>query len=252
MKNSFVYGAGGVVSADVAVPEHEREVAFYSSVLTTGQSPLWQKDLMNNLGFPIIGLGERTPEYESLPLQWMPHFQVADVAASAAAVVEMGGVEQLHAKGEDGQSKWACGTDPDGASFGLIPVVDAPEENGGPKEGEVGRISWLSLSVTDPAASQAFYQKVIGWTPVARDNGDVAGGHAYDMQLGNGEVAAEIVSAGGEEGVPPVWLIHVSVGDLQESLHRVQDGGGRVVKAGAKSAIFADPIGVYFGLQQGE
>ena len=69
-----------VHSADIAVPEHERELRFYASVLTTGDAPLWRAEsLMNNLGMPVIGLGAQSPEYSSLPLQWMPHIQVADV-----------------------------------------------------------------------------------------------------------------------------------------------------------------------------
>jgi pyruvate/2-oxoglutarate dehydrogenase complex dihydrolipoamide dehydrogenase (E3) component len=32
-------GIGAVVSADIAGPEHERELRFYSSVLATGESP---------------------------------------------------------------------------------------------------------------------------------------------------------------------------------------------------------------------
>ena len=52
--------AGGVLSADIAVPEHQREVAFYSRILTTGENPLWREDLMNNMGMPIIGLGPPT------------------------------------------------------------------------------------------------------------------------------------------------------------------------------------------------
>ncbi len=83
MRN-VVHGVGGVLSADIAVPDHERELAFYSEILTTGDAPLWRDDLMNNLGTPVIGLGARTPEYDNLPLQWMPHFQVADVTTSAA------------------------------------------------------------------------------------------------------------------------------------------------------------------------
>ena len=123
MKKSFFQGVGGVLSADIAVPEHERELAFYSKVLTTGDAPLWRDDLMNNQGTPIIGLGARTPEYDSLPLQWMPHFQVADVATSAATAIEMGGKELMHGKTDDGQSQWAVLADQVGAAFGVIPVV---------------------------------------------------------------------------------------------------------------------------------
>ena len=104
MHKPFVHRVGGVLSADIAVPDHDRELDFYSRVLTTGDEPLWREDLMNNLGMPVIGLGVRTPEYSELPQQWMPHFQVADVAASAASAIELGGktVEMHHIAPGDG------------------------------------------------------------------------------------------------------------------------------------------------------
>lgn len=128
MRNPFLHGVGGVLSADIAVPEHERELRFYSKVLTTGASPLWQDDLTNNQGTPVIGLGARSPEYETLPLQWMPHIQVSDVAASADRTLELGGQELIHAKGDDGQSQWAVLVDPSGAAFGVVPAAaDGPD-----------------------------------------------------------------------------------------------------------------------------
>lgn len=70
MSEFFDPGVGAVLSADIAVSEHERVVRFYSRVLSTGENPLWREDdLMNNLGMPIIGLGARSPEYAELPLQ---------------------------------------------------------------------------------------------------------------------------------------------------------------------------------------
>ena len=41
------------------------ELDFYSTILTTGDAPLWRDDLTNNLGTPVIGLGVRTPEYNT-------------------------------------------------------------------------------------------------------------------------------------------------------------------------------------------
>ncbi len=32
MRNPFFHGVGGVLSADIAVPDHERELGFYSQV----------------------------------------------------------------------------------------------------------------------------------------------------------------------------------------------------------------------------
>ena len=112
MSDPFAPRVGGVLSADIAVPEHEREVRFYSRVLSTGESPLWREDLMNNLGMPIIGLGARSKEHEMLPLQWMPHIQVADVATSVERALGLGGSELMHGKDDDGKSQWAVLLDP--------------------------------------------------------------------------------------------------------------------------------------------
>ena len=55
MRNPFATGVGGVLSADIAVPDHARELGFYAKVLTTGKAPLWRDDLTNNQGTPVIG-----------------------------------------------------------------------------------------------------------------------------------------------------------------------------------------------------
>ncbi|MFT5050903.1 MAG: hypothetical protein ACI8QZ_002309 [Chlamydiales bacterium] len=67
MSDTLLPGVVGVVSADIAVPEHERELRFYSRVLNTGEIPLWRDDLMNDLDQPIIGLGARIAEYSRIP-----------------------------------------------------------------------------------------------------------------------------------------------------------------------------------------
>ena len=67
MSDHFIPRVGGILSADIAVPEHEIETRFYSRVLSTGEDPLWREDLMNNHGVPVIGLLEpQTP----LPKLW--------------------------------------------------------------------------------------------------------------------------------------------------------------------------------------
>ena len=254
MQNPFVHGVGGVLSADIAVPDHEREIAFYSSILTTGDAPLWRDDLMNNFGTPIIGLGVRTPEYDSLPLQWMPHFQVADVAASATCAIDMGGKELMHGKDVDGQSQWAVLVDPDGAAFGIIPVV--PGESDTARQNErLGCISWLSLAVPNASSSRDFYQQVIGWSakPVGEENseGYVA---KFEMLIDDESAAAENCQFRNEQNsIPSVWLIHLPVDDLVESLRRVNESGGAVINefAEAKYSVVRDPVGVYLALQNG-
>lgn len=250
MHEKFVHGVGGVLSADVAVPDHERELDFYSKILTTGDAPLWRDDLTNNLGTPVIGLGVRTPEYSTLPLLWMPHFQVADVAASAACAIDMGGKELMH----DSQSRWAVLADQVGAAFGVIPVVACEPASTGQAE-RVGCISWLSLTVPDALPSRDFYRNVVGWKAKSNETEDSEGQFAsFEMQADNEIAAAEICQYRSEDkGIPSVWLIHLPVDDLVESLRLVSQGGGEVIKecAEAKYAVVRDPVGVYLALQAG-
>ncbi|MDQ5853069.1 MAG: hypothetical protein M3380_13580, partial [Chloroflexota bacterium] len=171
MSEPFAPRVGAVFSADIAVPEHERVMRFYSRVLSTGEHPLWrEEDLMNNLGMPIIGVGARSADYAHLPLHWMPHIQVADVAASVQRALELGGSVLMHAKDDDGKSQWAVLLDPNGAAFGIIPVV--PVEAIPPSDGvaspdaaaPVGRIAWLDLTVADASATRDFYRQVVAWS----------------------------------------------------------------------------------------
>ncbi len=254
MIDGYVSRIGGIISADMAVPDHEGEVRFYSRVLTTGDNPLWGEDLMNNLGMPIIGLGPMSPEYEHLPRQWMVHIQVADVATSVERAVALGGRELLHGKDDDGNSQWAGLADPNGAAFGIMPVVPAEAM---PKfEGDLakaGRIAWVDLTVPDAASTRDFYQQVVGWTPQDVAMTDGADDYAdYNMLGADGKPAAGVCHARGvNSSLPPVWLIYLPVGDLSESLSRVRDGGGKVVSESGGIAVIQDPAGVFLALAQG-
>lgn len=256
MTNPFVPRVGGILSADIAVPEHARELRFYARALTTGESPLWRDDLMNNVGQPIIGLGARSEEYENLPLQWMPHIQVADVAASAKRALDLGGKALML----DDKSRWAVLLDPNGAAFGIVPVVSA--EAVPPADGvaaHVGHISWLDLTVADASASRDFYQQVVGWSVQDIRMEDSRGRYGdYSMVGGDGNKAAGIRHArGANVGLPPVWMICLPVGDLAESIRRVREEGGRIVSEtrandGAYSrAVVQDPVGAYISLVSG-
>jgi len=265
MSDPLVPRVGGVLSADIAVPEHEREMRFYSRVLSTGEHPLWREDLMNNRGMPVIGLGARSTEYADLPLQWIPHIQVADVAASVERALDLSGSELMHAKDNDGKSQWAVLLDPNGAAFGIIPVVSAEELP--PTEGvasrdaatRVGCISWLDLTVSDASAARDFYREVVEWSVQDVEIKEASERYAdYNMCGDDGNPAAGVCHARGVNlGLPAVWMIHLPVGDLAESLRRVREGGGKVIKATRGTdgeyayAAVQDPVGACLALVPG-
>ena len=254
----FLPRVGGVLSADIAVPEHEREVRFYSRVLSTGESPVWGEDLMNNLGMPVIGLGERNDDHAHLPVQWMPHIQVADVGASVQRALKLGGSELMFATDDQGNGQWAVLQDPNGAAFGIIPVVaaDAIPQTAGPATDRVGRIAWLDLTVADAVTTRDFYQAVVGWAVQDVEMGGTDEKYFdYVMQGADGQPAGGVCHArGGNSGLPPVWLLYLPVGDMTESLTRVEAEGGTVIRVTRKKdgtcvyAVVQDPVGAYIAL----
>lgn len=266
MSEVFVPGIGAVFSADIAVPEHEREMSFYSRVLSTGENPLWrEEDLLSSLGIPVIGVGERTGGYADLPVQWMPHIMVADVAASAKRARDLGGTVLMHTKGDDGMSLWAVLLDPNGAAFGIIPIVPGealpPSAAAAAGDGSApfGRIYWLDLTVPDASATRDFYRKVIEWSVQDVEMNDAGQSYAdYNMLGADGDPAAGICHArGANADLPPVWMIYLPVGDLAESLRRVSDEGGKVIKAVRGKdgeytyAAIQDPVGASLALVAG-
>lgn len=265
MPDPFDPRVGGILSADIAVPQHERVVRFYARILSTGNSPLWREDLMNNLGIPVIGVGPQSAEYADLPTIWMPHIQVDDVAGSVKRALDLGGREFAHAKGDDGTSQWAVLFDPDGAAFGLIPVVsrdDVPlTEDSLSHDGaaSIGCISWVDLTVADASTSRDFYQQVVGWSVKHVEMEDAGERYAdYNMIGGDGNPAAGVCHArGANAGLPPVWMLYLSVGDIAESVRRVQEEGGKIIKQTTGTdgkftyAVIQDPVGAYLALVPG-
>jgi uncharacterized protein len=80
----------------------------------------------------------------------------------------------------------------------------------------------------------------------------------YNMLGDDGNPAAGVCHARGVNmGLPPVWMIYLPVGDLAESLRRVEEEGGAIIKAvpgdAGKYAYAAvqDPVGACLVLMLG-
>lgn len=262
MNSPYVSGVGEIPTADIAVPQYDRVLQFYSRVLSTGENPLWREDLMNNCGIPVIGLGKSSAEYADLPLQWMPHIQVADIAQSVKHALDMGGSEVYHGRDDDGKSQWALLLDPNGAAFGLIPVISEDEiTSATSSDGDTsfGCISWLDLTVTKASLISDFYQTVIGWSVQETEEQDASERYIDYNMLGDADTPSARVrhARGANKDLPSVWMLYLPVGDIAESLRRVKEEGGKIIKQkigidGVYAyAIIQDPVGVSLGLVPG-
>lgn len=120
---------------------------------------------------------------------------------------------------------------------------------------EPGTIAWADLTVENAPALRDFYTEVVGWKcePL-----EVGGYSDYVMRSQTDDTAlAGICHAKGvNEGLPPQWLVHITVADLDASIAACVRLGGRVQKepfdmgAFGRIAVITDPAGASVALLQ--
>jgi hypothetical protein len=116
-----------------------------------------------------------------------------------------------------------------------------------------GRFVWHEQVSSDPAQAQGFYTQLFGWSTEVFEPGEVD----YVMIAAGGQTHGGFGRA--MEGAPPPhWLSHVAVDDLDETIERVQEAGGKVAAGPfemsevGRMAIVADPQGAFLGIFQAE
>jgi len=118
-----------------------------------------------------------------------------------------------------------------------------------PKPGE---ISWTDLTVERAEQVRDFYEAVVGWTPEPLSMGT----YSDFVMNANGTGTAGICHARGSNAdLPPVWLIYITVDDLDHSLDECERLGGSLVSAprsygGGRSCVIKDPAGAICALYQ--
>jgi predicted enzyme related to lactoylglutathione lyase len=115
-----------------------------------------------------------------------------------------------------------------------------------------GTVSWQDLTVNNAEAVRDFYQAVVGWTPEALSMGSYSD---FVMNADGGGIAGICHARGANAGLPPVWLIYITVDDLDHSLEECQRLGGSLVAAprgygGGRYCVIKDPAGAICALYQ--
>ncbi len=115
-----------------------------------------------------------------------------------------------------------------------------------------GTITWQDLTVEDAERVRDFYQSVVGWTPKAVNMGPYSD---FVMSGSDGDVAGICHARGGNADLPPVWLIYITVDDLDHSIGECQRLGGSLLGAprsygGGRYCVIKDPAGAVCALYQ--
>lgn len=114
---------------------------------------------------------------------------------------------------------------------------------------EDGLIVWYDLMSTDPAATDAFYADVFGWTVEAES----AMPNGYRMMSQNGEHFGGVLPWDIAMSASS-WMSYIQISQLDELVHRATELGGTIHVGGTdipgvgRFAIVADPTGAPFYL----
>lgn len=118
-----------------------------------------------------------------------------------------------------------------------------------------GRMAWVDLTVEEAPRVRDFYGAVVGWQAEELPLGEHSDFVMRDPSTG--EAAAGICHARGvNAGLPPQWLVYWTVADLEASLARCLELGGKVraepfdMGGFGRMCVIEDPSGAVAGLVQ--
>jgi predicted enzyme related to lactoylglutathione lyase len=110
-----------------------------------------------------------------------------------------------------------------------------------------GAVSWTELTTPDPAAAQAFYGKLFGWS---FDTMDMGSGPYHVIKVGKDDAIGGIMATPPEaKGMPPMWGSYVTVADCDATAAQCIALGGKVcvgpmdIPTVGRFAMLQDPQG---------
>lgn len=120
--------------------------------------------------------------------------------------------------------------------------------------GRVGTIGWFDLTVPDAAKARDFYKSVVGWTTSDVNMGDYTD---YSMHPPGGDPVAGVCHARGPNAdLPAIWLMYITVADLEKSVANCQANGGSAITpirdmgSYGRMVVIRDPAGAMCALIQ--
>jgi uncharacterized protein len=117
---------------------------------------------------------------------------------------------------------------------------------------KIGTFGWYDLSVNDAEKVSSFYSEVVGWKKEGLSMGDY---DDYVMKAPNTDegVAGVCHARGNNAYIPPQWLLYVYVENLDQSLEKCVNLGGKIIGTKRKMGesfycLIQDPEGAHLML----
>ncbi len=121
-------------------------------------------------------------------------------------------------------------------------------------DAKAGTILWHDLTVKNAETVSEFYTSVVGWKREALDMGGYSD-YGLTVEGKKAPVGGICHRRGPNARLPAQWLIYIAVDDLEKSLKRVLQLGGKVrsdvmAVGDGTACIIQDPAGAVCALYQ--
>jgi predicted enzyme related to lactoylglutathione lyase len=200
-------------------------------------------------GENVAGMGEPSPDMKEAVTVWNSYVSVENVDKAVEQVKELGG-KVLHEPGdvmEAGRTALIAG--PEGAPLWLW---QAGKHAGASLVNEPGAFVWNELMASSADEPVDFYTKLFGWVHKVQELPD---GRVYHFFENKGRPAAALLQMTKDMGdMPAMWAIYLAVANLDDSLGKVKELGGKVefgpmtIPDTGSFAMVGDTVGGHFYL----
>ncbi|HEY1338171.1 MAG TPA: VOC family protein [Bryobacteraceae bacterium] len=119
-----------------------------------------------------------------------------------------------------------------------------------------GSLTWIELGTTDQNAAKQFYASLFGWTPIDFPMGPSGVYTMFSLDARNTGACYTLDEQMRKAGVPPHWMLYVSVTSADETADKVKSAGGKVMNGPfdvmefGRMAVLQDPTGAVFSVWQ--
>ena len=215
---------------------------------TQGGPPYGQFELG---GKGVSGIGQLSDEMKTqgIPPHWNNYINVDDVDAIAKKAESLGAkvVMPPYKILEAGWMTYI--TDPTGAAVGFW---QRNQHYGAQLVNDPGAFCWNELATPDIEGSKQFFGELLGWECVDNPNPKTK---YYIIKNKGTENGGMIQMTAEWEGVPPHWMAYFATADIQNTVNKMTENGGKIcvppfdIPIG-KICVGNDPQGATFSLFQ--
>jgi uncharacterized protein len=204
-------------------------------------------------GDEIGGISGQMPGMEGHPAIWGVYLAVDDVDATTARVEGAGGKIEAGPFDVMENGRMSAIQDPTGARVGLW---QGKATIGTQRANEPGTPTWNECVTSDVAAAAKFYADVLGMGSEAMDMGE-AGTYTVLTNVEGRQIGGSMDLGMFPEGTPPHWNVYFNVEDVDASVAKAEELGGKAtvpamdVPGVGRMAMVADPQGGMFWVMAG-